>query len=417
MFNADGMHVIDVRRGHRKLVITVETDAGVAGCPSCGVLAVGHGRREVRAADAPCFGMAVLIVWRKRVWRCGETDCAELTWSETHELIAPRAVLTSRAIGWAVDALAHDDTTVSALARHLRVDWHTLWHGVRGEATRRTNDPARRRGVRTLGVDEHIWRPSHHGRDRAVTAMVDLTRDEQGRLHARLIDVVPGRSGVAYANWLKAQLPEFLAGVEHAALDPFRGYANALRDELPDAIAVLDAFHVVKLGTQIVDEVRRRVQQDTLGHRGLKDDPLYRIRGLLRHGVEHLTPRQQVRLETGLRLGDPHGEVNLAWQCYQQLRAAYRAKLPTEGRRLAIKVIESWPTCPIPEIARLGRTLRQWRQQVLAYFATNGVSNGGTEAVNLLIEKTRRLAHGFRNFQNYRLRILLVADGTRDYRR
>jgi transposase len=417
MFNSDGMHVLDVQRGHRKVVITVETDADATGCPGCGVLAVGHGRRRVTAADAPCFGVSVLIIWLKRVWRCTETDCVIGTWSESHELVAPRTVLTSRASAWAVDALAHDDTTVSALARHLRVDWHTLWNAVRSEATRRTSRAERTRGVRTLGVDEHIWRPSHHGRERAVTAMVDLTRDEQGRLHARLIDVVPGRSGTAYAGWLKDQLPEFVAGIEHAALDPFRGYANAIRDELPDAVAVLDAFHVVRLGTQVVDEVRRRVQQETLGHRGLKDDPLYRIRGLLRHGANNLTPRQQARLKTGLRLGDPHGEVDLAWQCYQQLRAAYRAKLPAEGRRIALKIIDTWRTCPVPEIACLGRTLRQWRQQVLAYFSTQGVSNGGTEAINLLIEKTRRLAHGYRNFNNYRLRILLVADGTRPYRR
>lgn len=416
MFNADGMHVLDVRRGHRKLVITVETDADVSGCPECGVLAIGHGRRRVSAADAPCFGVPVLIVWLKRIWCCSEPDCRIDTWSEVHELIAPRAVLTSRAIGWATDALAHDDTTVSALARHLKVDWHTLWRAVKGEATRRTSRPERTHGVKTLGVDEHIWRPSQHGRDRAVTAMVDLTRDEQGRLHARLIDVVPGRSGIAYANWLKAQLPDFIAGIEHAALDPFRGYANAIRDELPDAIAVLDAFHVVRLGTAVVDEVRRRVQQEILHRRGHRDDPLYKIRGLLRHGAENLTPRQQSRLEAGLGLGDPHGEVALAWQCYQRLRAAYRAKLAVEGRRIAISIIDTWHSCPIPEIARLGRTLRQWRQQVLSYFSTSGVSNGGTEAINLLIEKTRRLAHGFRNFTNYRLRILLVADGSRPYR-
>jgi transposase len=82
-----------------------------------------------------------------------------------------------------------------------------------------------------------------------------------------------------------------------------------------------------------------------------------------------------------------------------------------------VRIIDSHRTCPIPEIARLGRTLRAWREQVLAYFTTSGVSNGGTEAINLLIEKTRRMAHGFRNFGNYRLRILLVADGTRPYRR
>jgi transposase len=416
MFNSDGMHVLDVRRGHRKLVITVETDAEVTGCRRCGVLATGHGRRRVTAADAPCFGVSVLIVWLKRIWRCDEPDCQAGTWSETHEMIGPRAVLTSRAVGWASDALAHDDTTVSALARHLRVDWHTLWRAVKAEAIRRTSGQTRLSNVRTLGVDEHIWRPSHHGKDRAVTAMVDLTRDEHGRLHARLLDVVPGRSGVVYADWLKAQTREFIDGIEHAALDPFRGYANAIRDELPDAVAVLDAFHVVKLGTQIVDEVRRRAQQDTLGRRGHKHDPLYKIRGLLRHGQEHLTQRQHARLETGLQVGDPTWEVTVAWSCYQQLRSAYTATSPAEGKKIAEQVLDTFPTCPIPEVARLGRTLRAWRQQVLAYFATKGVSNGGTEAINLLIEKTRRLAHGFRNFTNYRLRILLVADATRPYR-
>ena len=54
---------------------------------------------------------------------------------------------------------------------------------------------------------------------------------------------------------------------------------------------------------------------------------------------------------------------------------------------------------------------------VLSYFATRGVSNGGTEATNLIHEKVRRLAHGFRNFDHYRLRILLATDGTRPFRR
>jgi transposase len=79
-------------------------------------------------------------------------------------------------------------------------------------------------------------------------------------------------------------------------------------------------------------------------------------------------------------------------------------------------VIDGFHSCPIPEVARLGRTLRAWRAQVLAYFDTDGVSNGGTEAINLIIEKVRRLAHGFRDFTHYRLRILLAASGSRAYR-
>jgi hypothetical protein len=82
----------------------------------------------------------------------------------------------------------------------------------------------------------------------------------------------------------------------------------------------------------VVDEVRRRVQQDALGRRGHKCDPLYQIRGLLRHGVEHLTPRHQAKISACLAAGDPSDDVNGAWQCYQQLRLIYHA-VPAKGPR------------------------------------------------------------------------------------
>jgi len=61
--------------------------------------------------------------------------------------------------------------------------------------------------------------------DRAVTIMVDLTRDQDGCLHARLLDAVVGRSATAYKTSLQKQPDGFTATVEQAALDPFRGYA------------------------------------------------------------------------------------------------------------------------------------------------------------------------------------------------
>lgn len=109
--------------------------------------------------------------------------------------------------------------------------------------------------------------------------------------------------------------------------------------------------------------------------------------------------------------------VTLAWHAYQQLRSMYQAETPAAGRAIAAQVIASFHECPIPEVARLGRTLRMWKDHVLARFETHRISNGGTEAVNLIIEKTRRLAHGFRAFEHYRIRILLAASGNRPYRR
>lgn len=79
------------------------------------------------------------------------------------------------------------------------------------------------------------WRPSKiSSTDKAVTVMVDLTRDEHGCVRARLLDAVQGRSGRVYADWLADHGIEGVdvkVTIEHAALDPFRGYANAIRDE------------------------------------------------------------------------------------------------------------------------------------------------------------------------------------------
>ena len=87
---------------------------------------------------------------------------------------------------------------------------------------------------------------------------------------AHLLDLVPGGSGTVHENWLEERGEEFRSGIQIATLDPFQGYKNAIDDQLQDATSVLDAFHIVKLAGDAPGEVRRRVQQDTTGHRGRK---------------------------------------------------------------------------------------------------------------------------------------------------
>ena len=411
----DGLHVVGVERDDGGgLTVTVESARQVMGCPACGVVASSHGRRVVRLVDSPSFGRPVELRWRKRTWACLEPACQVGVFTEQDERIAkPRGMLTARACRWAVHQLRREHGSVSGVARQLGTAWKTVWASIRPILQTAADEESRFAGVTTLGVDEHIW---HHVSTRQrgpkeLTGMVDLTRDKDGHVHARLLDLVPGRSGTVYTAWLKARGAPFRNRVEVATLDPFRGYKNAIDDQLADATAVLDAFHVVKLATQAVDEVRRRVQQDTLGHRGHRDDPLYKIRTILRSGAEHLTDRQQRRLAEAVAADERHQEVYVAWQCAQRVRAVYHADTPAAGRALAENVLAGFPSCPIPEIARLGKTLTQWRDAFLNYFTTNGANNGGTEAVNGLIELHRRIARGFRNRDNYRLRMLLIAGG------
>lgn len=419
------MHVTSVteqtgRRGRSQLVVTVESaHPGPVGCPTCGAVSASHGRRRVSLVDTPCMGRPVRLVWAKRTWRCPVPGLCGASFTEVNDTVAaPRALLTTRACWWAIGQIRSEHASVQGIARQLGCSWRTVWRAVKPLLETMAADESRFDGVTTLGVDEHIWhhrstKPAKQGGrgPKELTGMVDLTRDKDGKVHARLLDLVPGRSGKAYADWLKERNTEFRKSVQVATLDPFRGYRTAIEDELEDAIAVLDAFHVVKLGSQAVDEVRRRVQQHTLGRRGHAGDPLYGIRNILRCARDKLTDRQKARLTRAIDADERHEEVLVAWQCAQQLRDAFAHRDLRKGRAIAVKILASLPTCPIPEIARLGRTLRQWKAAFLAYFDTDRASNGGTEAVNGLIELHRRIARGFRNRDNYRLRMLLIAGG------
>ncbi len=172
--------------------------------------------------------------------------------------------------------------------------WHTIMRAVR-EHGRPLLGQKRLAGVSALGVDETAFLAANGAHHTVfVTGIVDLGR----RPHrpARLLDVVQGRTGTALSDWVSAQPASWRAGIEVAAADPFRGYATALRTCLPDAVRVLDAFHVTRLGLAAVDDVRRRVQQQTFGHRGYREDPLYRIRRLLRRAPESLSEHGWTRL-------------------------------------------------------------------------------------------------------------------------
>ena len=410
------MRVLDVVDGQAqgRLVVRVESLPDVAGCPVCGVVAHAHDRHDVTLVDVPSFGRPVRLVWVKRRYLCPEPACGAGTFSEQNDAVAgPRALLSTRAVEWAVTQMRREHATVADLARQLGVDWNTVWRAVKARLAALDADPSRFDGVTMLGVDEHVW---HHVDQRVrgpkmLTGMVDLTRDEHGIVHARLLDLVPGRSGTVYGDWLTRRGTRFRAGVKVATLDPFHGYKNAISEHLTDAVAVVDAFHVVKLATACVDDVRRRVQQDTLGHRGRTGDPLYGIRTILRAGVENLTDKQHARLTAAFAANDAHIEVQIAWQVAQDVRALFHAPTPAAGRARAERILKILPTCPIPEVTRLGKTLKQWAEPLLAYFDTNGASNGGTEGINGLIELHRRIARGFRNRTNYRLRCLLIAGG------
>jgi len=202
---------------------------------------------------------------------------------------------------------------------------------------------------------------------------------------------------------------------------PVRGrQIDALREaatteELPEATAVMDPFHVVRLAGDALDRCRRRVQQDLHGHRGRATDPLYRARRVLHTGADLLTDKQQQRLTT-LFAADQHVQVEATWSIYQRMVAAYRHPDRATGRRLMSTLIDALGRgipAALTELITLGRTLTKRAADVLAYFDRPGTSNGPTEAINGRLEHLRGSALGFRNLTNYIARSLLETGGFR----
>ena len=154
---------------------------------------------------------------------------------------------------------------------------------------------------------------------------------------------------------------------------------------------------------------RQRLQRETSGRRGRKDDPLYKYRRTLLTRRNYLTTRQNRRLDLLWATDDEYVALEVTWMFYQDLIQAYGHPKKSEGKKLMDRIINTLRKgLPkgLEELAQLGRTLWRRREDVLAYFDI-GASNGPVEAINGRLEHLRGIALGFRNLDHYILRSLI----------
>jgi transposase len=349
-------------------------------CRRCGCEGVARDTVLRRLAHEPFGWRPTTLLVTLRRYRC--VSCGHVWRQDISKAAEPRAKLSRRAVRWALEAIVVQHLTVARVAEGLAVAWDTANDAVLAEGKRALiDDAARFDGVRVVGVDEHVWRHTRRG-DKYVSVIIDLTGIRDGTGPARLLDMLEGRSKQAFKQWLADRPQAWRDAVEVVAMDGFTGFKTATAEELPDAVPVMDPFHVVRLAGQALDGCRRRVQHAIHGHRGRKGDPLYAARRTLHTGADLLTDKQKDRL-TALFAVDEHLEVAATWGIYQRMIAAYREPDRKQGRTSMEQLIASLssgvPTA-LTEIMTLGRTLKQRAADVLAYFDRPGSSNGPTEA-------------------------------------
>ena len=264
---------------------------------------------------------------------------------------------------------------VSKVADEFGVCWWTVMNAVVEHGTPLVDDPHRVGRVRQLGVDEtSFFRREPLARDPLC--------DRPGRSRAEdVIDFVNGNSAADLRRWTANADPVWLENIKVVATDLAESFRAGLSPHLDHATRVADPFHVVRLANCCVDQVRCRVQNETLGHRGRKHDPLYRIWKLLLTGAERLDERGHDRVLLGPRVGDPHDEVLGAWLAKESVRDVYLTDTLKDGRVLLDKTIHGCLADDVPEIQAPGRTLRAWQGEILAHHET-GASNGPTEGLH-----------------------------------
>ena len=410
LFDLPGFRVVSVGPtplGARRVVVMQVADEHA--CLRCGVLAGGkpYDAREMRVKDLPLGHRPLLVIWRKRRYRCLATGCPQRVFTEQSEQLPPRHRLTRRLRDRLEQAASRSARAVSDVAAEYGVSWWSVHRALLVKALDLTAEvPA----VRMLGLDEtraRSLRWSWKGRrwqlsNPWMTSFVDLDTSRPGWL----LGLVPGRSGASAQIWLQAHGQQWRDQIEVVALAPSAPFAATVRRLLPQATVVVDHWHLVRPANQMVTDVRHRVAREQLGRRGRKTDPAWAHRRLLLAAGNRSGRHGLARLRAVFAADDPTQELAAAWGIKALLRQLLAAPSAHDARHRLRRFDKAALAADMPETTRLAETIPTWWPEIAA-FPRLRVTNARTEGGNRVIKQLKRVGYGYRNQGNYERRILL----------
>lgn len=174
--------------------------------------------------------------------------------------------------------------SVASVAKQYGVSQDTTWTAARWHGTPLADDHDHVDEVRALGVDEHSYLAANRLHSTIyATVLGDLDRRQ-------VIDLFEGKTAEKLRNRTQGVPRPTRARVRSWSWisDTYR---LGLSPHLAHGLKVADPFHVTRIANCMLGEVRRRVQNEALGNRGRKDNPLFLIRKLLLKGEERLDDR------------------------------------------------------------------------------------------------------------------------------
>jgi transposase len=374
---------VDLCLSEKRVLIVLEYAGEKGSCPECSALCSLHDQaplRRWRHLDTMQFE-TLLEARTPRVNcpQCGVKTCS-VPWAGKHS----RFTLWFEAFAIAV---LNASSNISAASALLKLNWdatHQIMQRAvdRGLARRSVED------VKHVGIDEKSF---GRGQD-YVSVLTDLDG-------SRVLEVAPGRDEQA-ANALWKALPDNQrVQIEAVAIDMSQAFENSVRANVPHADIVHDKFHISKNLNEAVDQVRRRE------HKVLKQEGDDRLKGnkqLWLYRPDHIPEERILDFEA---LKNQQLKTARAWAIKENFRWFWMNCYAGNARKYFHRWYSWASRSRLPPIIKVAKMIKQRLANVLTYFRHH-ITNAISEGFNSRIQSIKANARGFRNFDNYRTRIL-----------
>jgi len=364
--------------------VTVMYRRGEARCPRCGkVTHKEHDRRRQQKQDRRLRDKVVFLTLMKRRFRC--LWCRKV-FTEPDEVFGSRRRSSYRFREYLGGEALHQ--TVRRTAQKEKVGEGLVRRCVAEEIGRRLGAREVTETPEFIGLDEF----SVSGRRLYHTAICNLVKGE-------VMEVVEGQGRQKVEEYLDSLLdPERVKGV---AMDMHEAFRQAVQMCLPQAKIVVDKFHLVRHINGALDKVRSRLQG---GNRRGKRRDLFKSRYTLLKGGERLADWEKQKLN---QLFYRYPELKRAWVLKESFRAWYKGSNRSRAEKMLGALVKIISDDSLFEFKELLHTLDNWREEILNYFDCP-ITNGFVEGKNNRIKTIKRMAFGYRNMYNFRLRILVT---------
>jgi len=379
LLDMEHMEIKNIEVMTDKIIMHVTMKRRVSECPACGALTdTIHDYREQTVKDVPIQGKAVIWKYRKRRYRC---TCCQHRFYESNSLLPKWHRLTNRLAAYGLELLRTKQSR-KEIAAAVNVSPSTM-----GRWLSLLSFAKPKRLPRVLSIDEFRGNTEYGKFQCILTAPTEK----------RIFDILPTYKESDIYQYLKTFSNR--QEVAYFVSDMRKEYISLAKHLFPNARIVIDRFHVVRYCTWAVENVRKRVQKKLLPE---QRKYFKRSRKLLLAHMDKLKPEAKAAVERMLLFDRDLREAYLLKEVFYQFMASTDS---VQAKKKLFEFRAHAMVADIPEFSSLLTALKNWEPYILNAFDCP-YSNGFTEGCNNKIKVLKRIAFGYRSFDNFRSRIL-----------